>query len=299
MRTRRTAAGACVAIVFALALARLSAQIIPGTNVNMVAGGSWPQGDPFLQRQNEPTVAVSSRNVLHLVAGSNDYRTVDLPGLPADKPTGDSWLGVFKSFDGGQTWRSTLLPGYPQDASSTGVSSPLKGLDAAADPVVRAGANGLVFYSGIAFQRAAAVSAAAVSAGMGDRPAPRAASQRWLRRLFTWFLPEADRREREQEDRRERAAKGKRTSDDRDHQRRLRGSSEDDDETAGTISGTASAVFVSTFVDLNNVESGDPIAYVRTALVDHDPGLRFLDKQWMAVDVPRSGAQMCVFDVPQ
>ena len=37
-------------------------QLVPGANVNMVAGNTWPDGDPFLQRQNEPSIAVSSRN---------------------------------------------------------------------------------------------------------------------------------------------------------------------------------------------------------------------------------------------
>jgi hypothetical protein len=26
----------------------------PGQNVNMVSGMTWPYGDPFLERQNEP-----------------------------------------------------------------------------------------------------------------------------------------------------------------------------------------------------------------------------------------------------
>src|SRR3954466_9300057 len=86
---------------------------IPGRNVYMVSGTKWPDGDPFLQRQNEPSLAVSSRNPAHLLAGSNDYRTVDLPGLP-DNETGDAWLGIFKSYDGGLTWRSTVHPGCPQ-----------------------------------------------------------------------------------------------------------------------------------------------------------------------------------------
>ena len=72
----------------------------------MVSGTQWPTGDPFLQRQNEPSMAVSSRNPLHIFAGANDYRTVDLPGVPDGEPTGDAWLGLFKSFDGGQTWIS-------------------------------------------------------------------------------------------------------------------------------------------------------------------------------------------------
>ena len=127
---------------------------IPGPNVNMVSGTQWPGGDPFLQRQNEPSMAVSSRNPLHMLAGANDYRTVDLPGVSgAAEPTGDAWLGLFKSFDGGQTWTSTLVPGYPQDQSLQALLSPIKGLGAGADPSVRAGTNGMFYYSGLAFNR--------------------------------------------------------------------------------------------------------------------------------------------------
>ncbi len=122
-------------------------------NVNMVSGTQWPNGDPFLQRQNEPSLAVSTRNPLHLLAGANDYRTVDLPGFTDGKVTGDAWLGIFKSRDGGLRWNSTLLPGYPQDNSSEGLASPLKGLTSAADPIVRGGTNGLFFFGGIAFNR--------------------------------------------------------------------------------------------------------------------------------------------------
>src|SRR4030042_5187102 len=65
-----------------------SSAVIPGANVNMVSGTQWPDGDPFLQRQNEPSIAVSTRNPLHLLAGAHDYRTVDVPGLPAGKLSG-------------------------------------------------------------------------------------------------------------------------------------------------------------------------------------------------------------------
>ncbi len=139
--------------------------LIAGRNVNMVSGITLPNGDPWLQRQNEPSIAVSTRNPLHLLAGANDYRTVDmpiegeeLPGQTAAAP--DAWVGVFKSFDGGESWISTLLPGFLQDSSAEGMASPLKyseelgkGFCAAADPVVRAGTNGLFYYSGIAFNR--------------------------------------------------------------------------------------------------------------------------------------------------
>jgi len=161
---RRVCLRLTLGVCAALSIARVSAQVVPGQNVNMVAGRTWPDGDPFLQKQDEGSIAVSSRNVLHLVGGANDYRTVDLPGLPADKPTGDAWLGLYKSFDGGKTWKSTLIPGYPQDSSAVGLASPLKAFDAAADPLVRAGSNGLFFYSGIAFQRAAIVGGRPVNA---------------------------------------------------------------------------------------------------------------------------------------
>src|SRR5215467_86425 len=126
----------------------------PGPSVNMVSGNGWTNGDPFLQRQNEPSLAVSTRNTLHLFGGANDYRYVDIAGLAGQSERADAWLGVFKSFDGGQTLQSTLLPGFPRDTSPAGMASPLHGFQAAADPTVRAGTNGLFYYSGIAFNRA-------------------------------------------------------------------------------------------------------------------------------------------------
>src|SRR3954469_20906045 len=142
----------CLLLIAPLAV---SAQT-PGQNTNMVSGTQFPGGDPYLQRQNEPSVAISTRNPRHILAGANDYRTVDLQVgdvLPGSEVTGDAWLGVFKSFDGGQTWSSTLLPGYPQDTTAQGSASPLKGFKTAADPTVRPGAAGTFYYSGIAFNR--------------------------------------------------------------------------------------------------------------------------------------------------
>jgi hypothetical protein len=126
---------------------------IAGQNINMVSGTNWPAGDPFLQRQNEPSMAVSSRNPEHLMGGANDYRTVDIPNTLAPNILGDAWLGVYTSLDGGETWKSTLLPGYPQDTSSVGTSSPLHAYTVATDPTVRAGTNGMFYYSGLVFDR--------------------------------------------------------------------------------------------------------------------------------------------------
>ncbi len=191
--------------------------LVAGPNINMVSGISFPGGDPFLQRQNEPSGAVSTRNPLHIVVGANDYRAVNLPGTPDDRVNKDSWLGLFKSFDGGKTWQSTLLPGFPRDTSAEGVDSPLLGKQFAADPVVRAGTNGMFYYSGIAANR---------------------------------------------------------------------------------TNQKHSVVFVARLVDCNNKEgvrfdrstNPDPIKYIDTRIVASAGGKKFLDKPWLAVDVPRDQA---------
>ena len=214
-----------IALAFLVALAPTAygqTEPVAGQNINMVSGTQFPGGDPFLQRQNEPSLAVSSRNSLHLLAGANDYRTVDLqvsdtvPGSLA----GDAWLGVFKSFDGAQSWQSTLLPGFPQDLSPEGLLSPLKAYNAAADATVRAATNGLFVFSGIAFNR-------------------------------------------------------------------------------GTNNG---AVFVASYLDANQKENGDATAgkdtikYISTTIVDTGTSGQFIDKPWIAVDIPRSGAATCTFN---
>ena len=183
-----------------------------GPNVNMVSGTTFPDGDPFLQRQNEPSVAVSSRNTMNLMGFVNDYRAVDLPFLEMDKETGDAWLGVFKSFDGGDTWRSTLLQGYPQDKDQT---LPLWGYEAGADPVVRAGTDGLFYLTGIVFDR-------------------------------------------------------------------------------GELA--KSALFLTRYMDLDNVERGDPIEFIDIGMIKKNTvGAPFIDKPWMAVDVPRSNPESATF----
>jgi hypothetical protein len=190
------------------------AQQFPEQNVNMVSGTGWPGGDPFLRQQNEPSLAISTRNPLHLLAGANDYRSVDIPfnapARPDDEETGDAWLGYFISKDGGNTWFSTLLDGYPQLVNS---SSPLKGFQAAADPVVRAANNGLFYYAGIVLNR-------------GDHP--------------------------------------------------------------------LGGVFVARFIDRNNTEIGNPIAYLDTKMIDRGTSGQFIDKPWFAVAPMTNGGQCTV-----
>jgi len=159
MRSSSRTVCAVLCFVF-LATVFLSPQAdaqVAGQNVNMVSGTQWPNGDPFLQRQNEPSIAVSTRNPLHILAGANDYRSVDLEQvLTGGAETGDAWLGLFKSFDGGFTWQSTLLPGCPYAVGQCKDSGALSlgNYQAAADPVVRAGTNGMFYFAGLAFDRA-------------------------------------------------------------------------------------------------------------------------------------------------
>jgi len=178
---------------------------VGGANINMVSGTKWPDGDPFLQRQNEPSAAVSSRNPQHLLAGANDYRTVDIPNPLTPDENGDAWVGVFRSIDGGLTWSSSLLPGYPQDDSAQGMASPLKAYGVATDPTVRAGTHGLFYYSGLVFNR-------------NNGP---------------------------------------------------------------------TGVFVATLQDQNNKGNGNPYTYIGAKIVDTGTSGQFLDKPWLAVDIPR------------
>src|ERR671933_2313126 len=67
-------------------------------------------------RQNEPAVAVDPRNPQVIVGSSNDYCPVfqangDLLGL------GDIWLGYYRSENGGDSFVSSLVPGYQGDHS--------------------------------------------------------------------------------------------------------------------------------------------------------------------------------------
>ena len=142
-----------MAVCIGLAIERAGAQQGAGANVNVISG-TGADGDWTLQRQNEPTMACSSRNPQNCLAGANDYRTVDIP-FPniGEKVTGDAWLGWYTTKNAGLTWRTRLLPGYPQDVSPAGIASPLKGYPAGADPIIRPGTNGMFYYGGLVFAR--------------------------------------------------------------------------------------------------------------------------------------------------
>jgi hypothetical protein len=120
------------------------------------ANGRQPTaGDAILacgqnrRQQNEPSTAVDARNPAVVVAGSNDYCTVEVAG--------GTWTGFYRSTNSGASWVDSLLPGYPTDTSPEGLASPLhrKGIANAGDPVQAWDTEGRLFYMGNAFNRAA------------------------------------------------------------------------------------------------------------------------------------------------
>jgi parallel beta-helix repeat protein len=249
-----------LAFLFAWTVAAAEAQVaLPGRNVNMAAGTTLPDGDPFLQRQNELSVACSSRDPRTCLAASNDYRTVDVPGLSAGRVVGDAWLGTYVTTNGGQTWRTTLVPGYPQDPSN---ASPLKGLEAAADPTLRSGTNGMFYLTGIAFNRAA-VPALAPPPDRRSEPVKGG----W-RSIFGRVLPFLRPRDA--------VARASATA------------------TVTTPPRTGVA-FVSRYIDDNNADTASPdkVRYLDTIVIRTGTGTDFIDKPTLAVDIPRFGAATC------
>ena len=186
-----------VCLVVALSILGTHAQQGPPLsvtpNVNVMSGASDQfVGDKYLQRQNEPVIAVSTLNPDILMAASNDYRAVDLAldqgvgesgqqasdsavgglarragkpvivarkGQPGGKfpPTGataaEAWMGVQFSYDRGKNWTTGLLPGFPEDTSAAGLNSPIYGFEAATDPVLFSMTGGRFALGGIAFTR--------------------------------------------------------------------------------------------------------------------------------------------------
>ena len=166
-----------VAGALALTLAASAQQV--GPNVNTMSGTDPKTGDAFLQRQNEPAVAISTRNADHVMLAFNDYRTVDIAldvtepdaavfaragqkprregaltreAVRAQTPA-EAWIGLAFSRDRGRTFYNALLPGYPQDPTTVGRSSPVYGDNAATDPILVTGQNGRVYLIALTFDR--------------------------------------------------------------------------------------------------------------------------------------------------
>ncbi len=82
---------------------------IPGPNVNIIGPTASPDEipDKTFKQQNEPSCAVQPSNPQNVFCGYNDYRGVDISTI------GDAWIGASMSRNGGETWISRLVPGFP------------------------------------------------------------------------------------------------------------------------------------------------------------------------------------------
>jgi hypothetical protein len=95
-------------------------------------------------QQNEPPAAVDPTDPNTVISGANDYCATDLDvGL----------MGFNYSRDAGESWRASLIPGYPFDTSAGGQSSPLQaqGLTDFSDPIAAFDNAGNLFFGGISY----------------------------------------------------------------------------------------------------------------------------------------------------
>src|SRR5437764_3647863 len=159
------AAVACLGVIWVSAISastpgadvRLTNDCHPdgGCGAGYVSGYTLATGNPYTDqtldectiskgRQNEPAVAVDPRNTSLLLGSSNDYCGVYDEGIAAGA-VGPIWLGYYRSLDGGSSWTSSLVPGYPHD------TSPYKALSqartaTAGDPVIAWDGHGRAFF---------------------------------------------------------------------------------------------------------------------------------------------------------
>lgn len=98
-------------------------------------------------RQNEPSVAIDPRNSDVLVGSSNDYCGVYNDGVDGDGApiaSGPIWLGYYRSTNGGTTFASSLVPGYPGDTSPYAAGAHIR-TASAGDPVLAWDRHGRLF----------------------------------------------------------------------------------------------------------------------------------------------------------
>jgi hypothetical protein len=98
-------------------------------------------------RQNEPAVAVDPRNPNVIVGSSNDYCATYDDGTDADGApiaSGPIWIGYYRSRNGGLSFVSSLVPGYPGDTTPYASRSQLR-TASSGDPVLAWDRHGRLF----------------------------------------------------------------------------------------------------------------------------------------------------------
>jgi hypothetical protein len=167
-RTRGIAASAVLTAAAVVALGSNAAASTPGADVRMsndapttpgyVSDYTMVTGTPYTDatltecsrsrgRENESSVAIDPRNQQVIVGSSNDYCGVYNDGADsfgAPIPSGPVWLGYYRSQNGGTSFRSSLVPGYPDDRSPFAVRAHVR-TATAGDPVLAWDAEGRLF----------------------------------------------------------------------------------------------------------------------------------------------------------
>lgn len=98
-------------------------------------------------RENEPSVAVNPRNPQVIVGSANDYCGVYNDGVDADGApiaSGPIWLGYYRSENGGGSFQSSLVPGYPGDNTPYAARAHIR-TASAGDPVLAWDGDGRLF----------------------------------------------------------------------------------------------------------------------------------------------------------
>ena len=96
-------------------------------------------------RQNEPADVIDPRDTNVIVGSSNDYCGVynaSSDGIP--QAVGPIWLGYYRSENGGASFTSSLVPGYPGDTSPYASRAQIR-TASAGDPVLAWDAEGRLF----------------------------------------------------------------------------------------------------------------------------------------------------------
>jgi hypothetical protein len=96
-------------------------------------------------RQNEPAIGVNPRNTSVIIGSSNDYcgvYSVTIAGVPL--AVGPIWLGYYRSENGGASFQSSLVPGYPGDTSPYAALAQIR-TASAGDPVIAWDGHGRLF----------------------------------------------------------------------------------------------------------------------------------------------------------
>ncbi len=165
---RRIAFASAAAVVATLLLSLSAAASTPGADVRLtndapttpgyVSDYTLATGVPYTDatlsecsssrgRENEPSVAMDPRNTQVIVGSSNDYCGVFNDGVDefgAPIASGPIWLGYYRSENGGTSFTSSLVPGYPGDTSPYAARAHVR-TASAGDPVLAWDAEGRLF----------------------------------------------------------------------------------------------------------------------------------------------------------